>query len=279
MLTNVHTNGCALLTRTIAAGRAANISTLFAVHDIFFVNGKGLRSDWRQAWTALSAELEPLIEDRAVTGFFVGDELFPGKITLADFKVALGALGEAKAKYPWLVVWENEGGTGWVDQFKDGGVPPELDLISMDDYYMGSSPQAEADGHRAFYEKSIYPLLHPHQKVLLVPGSFATHDPRAAGDGPKGYPRGNSTYCFEGTFTGCDEYMAKQAQAFATWASEVNYARLCFVTDGALSFVSTPFLWCHTVRPRNCPNGFCIFVRNVPIVGLVIRRIRLTIPP
>ena len=28
----------------------------------------------------------------------------------------------------------------------------ELDIISLDDYYMGTTPQAEADGHRKFYE-------------------------------------------------------------------------------------------------------------------------------
>ena len=64
---------------TIEAGaKKANISTLFSIHDTFFVNGKGLRTDWQQAWAALQRRLKPLIETRAVVGFFVGDELFPG---------------------------------------------------------------------------------------------------------------------------------------------------------------------------------------------------------
>jgi len=205
---------------TIEAGRRANISTLFAVHDTFFENGAGLRKDWQQAWADLQVKLEPLIEDRTVVGFFVGDELFPGKINYSDFLTALQAMQKVKDKYPWLVTWENEGGTKWVDYFKDG-VPAELDIISLDDYYMydkTASAQSQADGHRQFYEASINPLLKPHQKVYLVPGSFGTHQPTL---GPEDrYPFGNASYCYNGTFDGCDRYMVDQANAFAAWAYE-----------------------------------------------------------
>ena len=278
---------------TIKAGQAVNISTLFSIHDTFFINGKGLRPDWKTAWAALQKKLVPLIESKAVVGFFIGDELFPGKITYADFLTTLKALATMKKTYPHLVTWENEGGTGWVKYFKTG-VPAELDIISLDDYYMGTTPATEAAGHRAFYEKSIYPLLKPHQKVFLVPGAFATHKqdpppppppapggcakcpvtkPHAYGDTAAGiyccptadvghcgehgaktpecclapgttggcqgvqrcgtnpmnktachahhggsYPKGNHTFCYNGTFEGCDEYMADQAKAFAAWA-------------------------------------------------------------
>jgi hypothetical protein len=189
---------------TIEAGRAANISTLFAVHDTFFENGAGLRKDWTQAWAALQTKLEPLIRSKVVVGFFVGDELFPGKISLQDFKTALQAMQVMKKEYPWLITWENEGGTTWVNSFKKelGGVPEELDIISCDDYYMwennSDTPQSQADGHRAFYEREIYPLLKPHQKVYLVPGSFGTRD--TSGPYPSPYSRGNKTYCYDGTF-------------------------------------------------------------------------------
>ena len=89
----------------------------------------------------------------------------------------------------------------------------------MDDYYMWDgvdSPQAQVDGHKKFYEESIYPLLHDHQRVFIVPGSFATHDSRPPQ--PPLYPKGNETYCFNGTFEGCDEYMGHQANAYFTWA-------------------------------------------------------------
>jgi hypothetical protein len=132
---------------TIRAGAERNITTLFSIHDTFFSNGKGMRSDWQASWAALQKQLVPLIESGAVSGFFVGDELFPGKITYADFLTTIKALATMKTKYPHLVTWENEGGTSWVKYFKDG-VPAELDIISLDNYYMGTTPQAEADGHR-----------------------------------------------------------------------------------------------------------------------------------
>ena len=206
---------------TIEAGSRANISTLFAVHDTFFDNGAGLRKDWQHAWSALQTKLEPLIEARTVVGFFVGDELFPGKIQYSDFLTALKAMQTMKDKYPWLVTWENEGGTNWPSYFKDG-VPDELDIVSFDDYYLydkTASPQSQADGHRRFYESSIYPLLKPHQKVYLVPGSFGTHQ-ASLGPQPPRYPFGNASYCYSATFDGCDRYMADQANAFAAWAFE-----------------------------------------------------------
>ena len=238
---DIITRGFSSNLTTIAAGKALNITTFFAVHDTFFDNGKGLRKDWKQAWAAMQAELEPLIESRTVVGFFIGDELFPNKISLADFTTALQALQTMKTKYPWLVTWENEGGTTWTDYFKDG-LPFELDIISTDDYYMwpggvnGSqhTPQGQADGHRAFYEQSIYPLLKPHQRVFLVPGSYGTRDAQQHGSG---YPLANESYCYPDTaqtaaavstvstvstvtFDGCDRYMADQANAFAAWAFE-----------------------------------------------------------
>ena len=133
-----------------------------------------------------------------------------------------------------LITWENEGGTGWVKNFAKTGIPKELDVISLDvmllllllrlllrlllplltlllqDYYMGSTPQTEATGHRAFYEKSIYPLLKPHQTVFLVPGAFATRT--QGGATPGRYAKGNATFCYGGTFGGCDKYMAEQVK-------------------------------------------------------------------
>ena len=207
---------------TIERGWAQNITTFYAVHDVFFSNGKGLRKDWEQAWEALQAKIDPFIRKGAIVGFFVGDELFPGKITFEEFTTALKAIQETKVKYADynLLTWENEGGTGWIADFK-GGIPTELDIISMDDYYMWDDkthgPQSQVDGHRNWYVKNVYPLLKSHQTVFIVPGSFGTHDPSPP---KKGYPFGNKTYCYNGTFEGCDAYMADQANAYAQWAFE-----------------------------------------------------------
>eukprot|EP00051_Salpingoeca_urceolata_P020066 m.298062 g.298062 ORF g.298062 m.298062 type:complete len:291 (-) comp19534_c6_seq1:73-945(-) len=154
---------------TVEQGAKVGIQTLFATHDTFFVNGKGLRPDWQPRWEALKTKLVPLIEAKAVVGFFVGDELFPGKITVQEFETALAAIAELKAEYPWLVSWENEGGTAWVDSFAKDGIPDNLDIISFDDYYLS------VEEHRKFHEEKVYPLLKPHQSTFLVPGTFATN--------------------------------------------------------------------------------------------------------
>lgn len=72
-------------------------------------------------------------------GFFIGDELFPGKISFDNFTSALRAVQDVKNihKDKNLVSWENEGGTGWIDFIKEapgGKLPVELDIISIDDY-------------------------------------------------------------------------------------------------------------------------------------------------
>lgn len=218
----IATHGFSSNFTTIALGEKNNITTLFAVHDTFFENGAGLRKDWKDAWASLQLQLVPYIESKTIVGFMVGDELFPGKISLSDFTVALKALQKMKMNYPWLITWENEGGRTWVNDFQKDGIPIELDVISFDDYYMWlnatDTPQSQVQGHRDFYDTKIYPLLHPHQSVYIVPGSFATQDPRPPSS--PGYPHGNKTYCYNGTANGCDVYMAEQADAYASWAFE-----------------------------------------------------------
>jgi hypothetical protein len=123
---------------TIEAGFKVGMASLFDVHDIFFVNGKGMRPDWEAAWKGAVTQLAPFIEKKAVVGFFIGDELFPGKISVQNFTTALKAVQAVKEQYAGygLFSWLNEGGTGWVQyvQKQFGGMfPPELDVFSIDD--------------------------------------------------------------------------------------------------------------------------------------------------
>ena len=50
---------------TIEQGHQVGIASFFAVHDIFFDNGKGMRADWEARWTETSQKLKPLIEARS----------------------------------------------------------------------------------------------------------------------------------------------------------------------------------------------------------------------
>ena len=129
---------------TIEQGHRVGISSLFATHDVFFENGKGMRPDWEARWADASTKLAPLIEARKVVGFFLGDELLSGgKISVANLSTALRAVDALKKQFPTynLVAWENEGGgkptSRWVNYVKTelgGMLPPELDAFSIDDY-------------------------------------------------------------------------------------------------------------------------------------------------
>ena len=114
-------------------------------------------------------------EERRVLGVAVA-------VVHGDVAAALRAVDALKKQYPTynLVAWENEGGgeptSRWVNYVNTelgGMLPPELDAFSIDDYSL------DAAGHRHFYESTIYPMLHPHQSVFLVPGSYSTGHDRA----------------------------------------------------------------------------------------------------
>lgn len=59
--------------------------------------------------------------------------------------------------------------TACADSFPNG-LPAALDITSIDDYYL------TVDEHREWYTSKLYPLLAPHQKVFLVPGSYGTRN-------------------------------------------------------------------------------------------------------
>ena len=58
------------------------------------------------------------------------------------------------------------GGPGWGPANK---VPAGLDILSIDGYMHGVN---ESLWHKEFYEKNVFPALHPHQRVAVVPGLF-----------------------------------------------------------------------------------------------------------
>eukprot|EP00039_Didymoeca_costata_P001033 m.49122 g.49122 ORF g.49122 m.49122 type:complete len:181 (+) comp10598_c0_seq4:553-1095(+) len=121
--------------------------------------------------------------------------------------------------------WENEGGTSWTKYFSHG-VPSELDIISIDDYYLNVSE------HRKFYEQEIYPLLNENQKVFLVPGAFATR-----------ITINTSQWCTKPdgtpgqTMQDCDRFMVNLTKEYYQWALEdqrvVGFAPWHWDTRGA----------------------------------------------
>lgn len=190
----------------VAAARFG-IRSFFAVHDVFFVNGQGMQPDWRGRWTAAQTALRPLIESSALAGFFMGDELISGhKIPWSDFSLALGAVDQVRQSYSNLssplLIWGNEGGTNWPSKVPNGTLPSALDAISIDDYTLS------VEGHREWYNQHLYPMMQPHQRAFLVPGSFGTR-----------YNISTSRWCGGGsTEADCDRWMVNNTRAFLGWA-------------------------------------------------------------
>ena len=143
-----------------------------------------LAPEWEAAVDATAAALAPLVANGTVVGIFVGDEMVCNGLPFENFTALVRHL---RAKVgPTLKLWANEccgtvtganGGPGeWLH------VPPELDYVSYDCYSVpelvaGSDKyhwngSAEVAMARAAYEREIYPLLAPHQRVMQLPGLF-----------------------------------------------------------------------------------------------------------
>ena len=197
---------------TVDEGFKVGIKSLYAVHDIFFDNEKHtLRTNWKAVWSSTQQILKSYIDDGKIIGFFIGDELFPGKIPLQDFLTALKAVDAFKQEFAdkKLITWENEGGTNWVEFVNkelDGKLPAELDIFSIDDYSMNASQ------HKHFHETVIYPMLHPHQKIYLVPGSYATRAPVNISK--------SEWCCYGSKFSDCDSCMVERIERFYNWAAK-----------------------------------------------------------
>jgi len=157
-------------TALVEKGRQYNMSSLFAVHDIFFINGQGLNPAYKEAWQKALPSILPYIKSGSITGFFIGDELISGKsVSAEDLQAVVDTLTPVKKDYPHLFLWLNEGGTAWPKKITSGKLPTELDVISIDDYAL------TVDEHRAFYNDTLYPMLGPKQGAFLVPASYGSH--------------------------------------------------------------------------------------------------------
>lgn len=132
-----------------------------------------IQPDW-EANTEIfvNTTLAPHIESGIVVGIFMGDELFANRISLSDITLVsdklrslLGPRGGAK-QTPFIYTNENGKMKEWPM------VPASIDYISVDRYSKNGTVEEVSD--RAWYNGRIYPKLHPHQGVFLVPGVFAS---------------------------------------------------------------------------------------------------------
>lgn len=144
-----------------------------------------LHPDWKQMTDKNHTTVLELFKNKTIIGFFMGDELMWNGLPYSNLTHASNYF---RKLYPFSFIWENEA----VDVLKcnktygtchdvhnniihiKNGIPPALSAISIDMYHM-STNNGFVSQVRQFYKQWIYPKLHSHQKVFVVPGSYASN--------------------------------------------------------------------------------------------------------
>lgn len=132
---------------------------------------------WMSSWLA---EVKPMVHQKLVRGFFVGDELMDDGLSVDEMETICAKIKQSLGDLPHFI-YTNE---GYHIQYGWQTVPPSLDVISVDGYGPGRN---ETDSMRAIYEKHLFPKLASHQRVALVPGmvgcacASSIHDGQCSG--------------------------------------------------------------------------------------------------
>jgi hypothetical protein len=140
----------------------------------------GLIPEWKNVTDQFIASVKPHVASGCVLGVNMGDEICCGGVPYLDMSIVAARL---KAGLPDALIYINEctNVQGWPSLNCSngggectGGVPAGLDAISIDLYDRHNTDgHAEVFSVKVFYHHHMYPRLHPHQRVLFVPGVFA----------------------------------------------------------------------------------------------------------
>jgi len=168
---------------TVLSGNGASPAEMVAAHNhdplvqgmpglpntIFDRAGRTLHTAWMANTQAFVQDIRPGIDNGTFIGVFLGDEIVCSGTPLQNFTSVLKNLRAGLGRA--AVLYANE--CAEIQQWLS--IPEELDYISLN-YYdeHNTNGTGEADKDRFFYETHVYPKLHPHQGVLLVPGIFAS---------------------------------------------------------------------------------------------------------
>ena len=168
----------------------------------------GLQPEWQQQLRATIQRIGPALRNRSIAGVFLGDELCgTANIPAANFSAVATAAKHLMAQFGGGLVSANEAvravnTSAWGPQAGAATsspaspcylatIPPAIDLISLDWYAVPvasvrpagatGNTTAEADLIRGIYSSMLVPKLAAHQRLLLVPGTFADGDLNRSG--------------------------------------------------------------------------------------------------
>ena len=141
-------------------------------------NSRDLVAGWESIVETWAKDVAlPFMRNGTVIGVYIGDELCSHniwpcwKLSMGPLLKKVRALLGSKA-----VLYTNECESSFGNHTTAlDKLPPELDFISFDAYEgltIASNASTEVDVVRGYLESSLFNMMWPHQKALLVPGLF-----------------------------------------------------------------------------------------------------------
>ena len=129
---------------------------------------RNLDPNWHSNLLAITSALKPLVASGKVGAVALGDELIDHGVSFENFTSVANVLREELG--PTVTLLANDacsppGPAGWPT------IPAALDFLSCDVYNV-TDGRGEAEQIISYYKRFL-PKLHPHQRALLVPGTFA----------------------------------------------------------------------------------------------------------
>lgn len=132
-----------------------------------FVRGQGLVPNWEAALDELvnSSILPNFGTGKALRGVFLGDEICCHNVSCWGAALAPVASRLRASLGPNALIYTNECATNLSSL---GGVPKDLDLISVDvyaGYLPGSNGTDEVAAAKQMFNDNVFPNLQPHQQA------------------------------------------------------------------------------------------------------------------
>ena len=159
-----------------------NMSSFLGVTDVGVWRGRsGVLPGWQANIAAAVKAASSRLASGVVGGLFLGDEIVCGGMPVSNLsavaafcKQQLTAAGHAHA-----LVYVNECKPSFTKPTGIKMVPAGLDIISFDSYELSNRSSfqqpwwlQEPLENRAFAANVIVPKLHPHQRLMVVPGLY-----------------------------------------------------------------------------------------------------------
>ena len=179
--------------------------------------------DYQARWNAAVPQMRQYLSQQKILGFFACDEcICHGAGDQLNIMIKT-----VRATFPrgTAIIYANECGSTFdcsdhasIDTAENttefgqakamkGSVPAELDWISIDRYRTNSDPGHMPGLRKHCYEDIIYPLMHDHQKVAIIP--------------QVGHPKDDYKICDDECTAGVELQDAKDAVAWAQSDSRV----------------------------------------------------------